>query len=1007
MKILFCTSMRAAVMLGFLLSFSTSQAQDLLPVKGKWNIADNKEYVGVWKKSHRRGYLDGKGDGTVSGVTTILGNTGDVPVNLNFTGDKREEFALYRPTTRELIFYSDYTQSNSISLTRVVGNTGDKIMTGDWNGDGIDGFALYRPSTREIIYYQNYNSSSSFLTMSTGNPGDVPIVGNWDGVNGDSYALYRPSTREIWFFQNYNDTQPNNRIEIGNPGDTVLPGDWDGNGTDGVGVFRQPGAGSSTYQFWLYNTIGGSPTQSIFWTDVASYVKDVSAGRKFFYAQKVPHVDKDGNYRTTYDAGLSFVPKGLYNVPPSQFSSVYAAGYNLAFVWPNYYPLSQTDKNVLDATGNNLKTIPYLTTPGGIPFVGKFTGGRDLPGIASNDGSRLIYIDSNGDDMPDRQFTTGDPEDVPSVGDWNGDGTDEFALYKPSYRQIVYFNSVTSPAAIQTIETGNPGDQPVFGNWDGIGGDGYALYRPSTRQIWYFQNSGDTQPINMITVGNTGDKIIVGDWDGDGKDGFATYRPSTREFIFYQQYNSTTPFLTQAMGNPGDIPVSADWDGDGKDGYGVYQTDALQKQHQFWYYNNVTSNANPDLRSITFGNPLFESSTKKYFFGVYAADEPAGRNTEWQQNYDYLTAVYAAYSGVNSQVVFHVDIPYVSLQSNADYNYWWKRFAKLGEATAHDDYPIDSLASLNKTISSIALTIENARLETSENKPNWFVPQAFEDITGTDFKFYKPTADQYKAMVYTALVHGATGVLTFAYDDPIFAPLKGISPSSYPDLWNKAKDVNLELDALKPHLLSVTHPSPYNIYTNLMPAYEQAPIRSVLKLMNGYYILMTVNVTKENLNAIIQLPASIAPLNGNVERLFENTTTKIVAGAINDTYTGFGVHIYRFALPGTGGGGQPAVAEVSENSITSESEVLGVYPVPSKGSINFKLGNIPDKSIRLSVYDGRGNVVKIFNEQNPANKTISWDGVGDNSDRIKPGFYLYKLAGDAKTGKMGKFIVIE
>ncbi len=60
-------------------------------------------------------------------------------------------------------------------------------------------------------------------------------------------------------------------------------------------------------------------------------------------------------------------------------------------------------------------------------------------------------------------------------------------------------------------------------------------------------------------------------------------------------------------------------------------------------------------------------------------------------------------------------------------------------------------------------------------------------------------------MVYTAMTNGATGFLPFAYHNLVDHPdIKGMSPENYTDLWEQAKQVNHELDVLKPYILSST-----------------------------------------------------------------------------------------------------------------------------------------------------------------------------------------------------------
>jgi hypothetical protein len=988
----------------FLLQAVIIHAQDLLPLKGKWSAGDAHDYIGIWKKSQRVGYLDGVGDGDINGVTASLGATGDIPLSIDFTGDAREELVLYRPSTRELFFYADYTSAVA-TYTRTVGDPGDIIITGDWDGNGKDGFATYKPGSRSIWYFQNYNSPNPFASIVTGNPGDIPIAGDWDGDGDDSYGLYMPSSRDIWLFEGYDDTSPNQHMTLGDPGDTPIAGDWNGNGSDGVGVFRRTGT-TNNYQFWLYDVIDAAPTRSIFLTDQSNFTYTVNEGRKVFYTQGVPHTDFDGNQITTYSPTQSFIPKGIYNPTAADLATVYQANYNLALMWPNEYPLDAAAKSTLDATTNKLRTIQHFVKPGGRPFTGRFSGGRDLPGISSLDGSRLLFFDSDGNGSPDRQMKTGDGGDYFFSGDWDGDGTDEFAAYKPGLRQIVYFQNIANPQAFQTITTGNEGDIPLSGNWDGLSGDGYALYRPADRQIWYFQAYGDTSPFAMVTQGNHGDIIIIGDWDGDGADGYACYNPPSRQVSFFQNYNSTQPFQIQVVGNPGDLPIAGDWDGDGTDGFGIYRTNAQRTYHEFWFYDHVSSTST-GVSTITFQNPLLETP-RKYIYGFYTFDEPTQEPR--QDHLDYLTPLYPAYAQLTPQVFFHVDVPYEHNNPGSIQNQWWALFNKLGEASAHDDYPVKSPNSQITTLISVATTIELAKSGNNDTLPTWYVPQTFQDLSGTDHKFYKPTAAQYRGMVYTALVHGATGFINFAYDNSAFPTTEGISPSRNTDLWIEASQFNIQLDSLRPYILSPTSTNTsYYIYTKASPLHGPSPIRCVLKYYNGYYVLIAVNMTSQSLNTIIQLSASLAPTSGRAWRMFEGPTT-VKAGGISDTFAAFGVHVYKFKAPSSGssGGREAAPVAAEEARVLPEpGPQIKVFPNPSRTGVTFQINTKKQSHVTVQIIDLQGRPVRTIEEHVTTSEvtTLTWDGLDAHHKRTSAGLYYYTLYSEGKPINRGKLVI--
>lgn len=992
--------------------------QNLRPIKGKWNITNTRDYISIWHNNQNKGYLDGTGNGSIDAVTNLPAQNGDIPLTLDLEGDHRTEFALYRPGTHELIFYTDYSQSTSEHSRRTIGSDGDIIITGDWNGSGKDGFAVYHPGARQFEFYEEFDSPTPVSTVVTGNWGDIPLAGNWDGLNGDGFALYRPSTREIVFYSDCYQSQPYYHFQVGNHGDQVIVGDWNANGTDDVALFRQTSA--DQYEFWLYPWINGEPFQSIFLSASNYAIQDISSGRQFFYENKVPHVNFDGSFRDSYDEQASFFPKAIYNVVHEDLDIVSDAGYNLSHLNDTYF-LSESIKSFLNSSGNQHRTILPFLPLGGSPFVGKFTATRDLPGF-NDTNARIIYYDSNGDNLPDKIFKIGNPNDVAIAGDWNGDNLDEFALIRAKDQTIVYFLNVLTPYHFDTKPIlawtqPHPTDKVISGNWDGLAGDGYALYRPSLGELRFYQNYYDTEPYKMINIGGADDRIIAGDWDGDGVDGFALYNQVTREFRFFQSDNSNVPFASVVYGNSGDIPVAGDWDGDGTDGYGVYRTDPVRSRHEFWWLDQVNSN-HTQVKSVFFGNPMLQNIDQKYVFGFYTFDEPQSENqyndlpkeADWQQNYDYLAQIYSTYSALTPQVFFHANI---GKQPTGIEGAYWQQFALLGEVTAHDDYPIHTYGMLApysadeiKSIASIGETVELARVTRNENVPNWFVPQAFTDLSGTGFRFFKPLPGHYKAMVYTSLIYGATGIFTFAYNNPDIPGVNGISPTHNSDLWIECKTVNGELDVLKPFLLSNTPDVPYKTYSLTSPAHDPIPVRTLLKYFDGYYLLLATNVTKQPVDIVIQLPSSLTPEDGSIERLFENSSLQIKGGAIKDSFDKFGVHVYKIrASQGPWTARQKVSLEEGVKS-ASETEYVNVHPNPTAQSATFRIAGPVGGQLTISIFDQVSRLVRTINtHKDDGAISIVWDLTNELGEPVQSGLYHYKIQLNDGSVKAGRLIV--
>ena len=74
-------------------------------------------------------------------------------------------------------------------------------------------------------------------------------------------------------------------------------------------------------------------------------------------------------------------------------------------------------------------------------------------------------------------FVFGNAEDLPVVGDWNGDGLDDLGVYRQGKFILDTNGNRAMDAADLVFEAGDPGGLPIAGDFDGDGKDEPAVYR--------------------------------------------------------------------------------------------------------------------------------------------------------------------------------------------------------------------------------------------------------------------------------------------------------------------------------------------------------------------------------------------------------------------------------------------------------------------------------------------------------------------------------------------------
>jgi hypothetical protein len=211
----------------------------------------------------------------------------------------------------------------------------------------------------------------------------------------------------------------------------------------------------------------------------------------------------------------------------------------------------------------------------------------------------------------DKQYSFGwsDPNVIPVVGDWNGDGRSKIGVYYQGFWYLDYNGNGVwdGPSVDKAYNFGwaAAGVTPMLGDWTGNGTTKIGIYYAG---FWYLDFIG-----NGIWDGGVVDKAytfgwaaagvtpIVGDWDADGRTKIGIYFNGDW-FLDYDGNGVWDGGVTDkayVFGASNTVtPLIGDWSGDGRAKIGFFANG-----HWYLDYNgNGAWDGNATDRLYTFGN---------------------------------------------------------------------------------------------------------------------------------------------------------------------------------------------------------------------------------------------------------------------------------------------------------------------------------------------------------------------------------------------------------------------
>lgn len=219
------------------------------------------------------------------------------------------------------------------------------------------------------------------------------------------------------------------------------------------------------------------------------------------------------------------------------------------------------------------------------PIIGDFDGdGRNDPAVYRAGTPSTWFIKGTASGQRAVQFGDADRFDTPVHGDFDGDGKADLAVVRSPMDgdgaladgPLTWYVARSSGGS-SVFAFGNAGDTPVPANYVGGAASDLAVRRfePDGTTAVYIRNA--TGGTDRVAWGRNHDDVVMGDYDGDGRNDISVVRavpfdpaePGAPALLRWFIRLSGGGRAVVDYGEEGDVPVFADYTGDRRTDLGV------------------------------------------------------------------------------------------------------------------------------------------------------------------------------------------------------------------------------------------------------------------------------------------------------------------------------------------------------------------------------------------------------------------------------------------------------